>query len=464
MIMKRQNRVAFFNILSVILLNGISIITAPLFSRILGDSGYGVLKIYNIWASVVAIVFTLQTEGTLVNGRVEYPEQQQKRYQSAVMSLSGLLFLTCSAVVLLLLRPISNLLKLPPFLVILMLVQAFGTYCVNFLTTKYTYEFKAGRNFSMSIGITLASLGLSLVLVLSLPQESRYLGRIWGNVIVYAGLGSILTIGILRRGKTFFRPDYWKFCITLALPMVFYSLSDMMLAQSDQIMLQTMLDSTSVGLYGLAYTFSNVLFTIFHSLNNTWVPFFFDDMKNGEREKVHTSTINFLELFTVLAMGFVLLAPEVFKIYAGRDFWGGMTLIPLFSAGYYLNFLCTFPVNYDYYHKKNKAVAIITISCAVVNLGLNYILIRMFGVVGAALATTTSHLLQLTLHHIYAGHILAKGDYPYPVKLWGGYGLCFVAAFAASYFFSGSWLLRWGIGAVLGVWELLQIRKRRGLL
>ena len=83
--MKRQNRVAFFNILSVVLLNGISMITAPLFSRLLGDSGYGVLKIYNIWASVIAIVFTLQTQGTLVNARVEYPEEQQKHYQSAVL-------------------------------------------------------------------------------------------------------------------------------------------------------------------------------------------------------------------------------------------------------------------------------------------------------------------------------------------------------------------------------------------
>ena len=30
--------------------------------------------------------------------------------------------------------------------------------------------------------------------------------------------------------------------------------------------------------------------------------------------------------------------------------------------------------------------------------------------------------------------------------------------------FPQTWLLRWGIGAVLGVWELIQIRKRRGLL
>ena len=76
--MKKQNRVAFFNILSTVLLRGISIFTAPLFTRLLGTNGYGVTQIYNTWVAVIAIVFTLQTQGTLVNARVEYPEDRQK--------------------------------------------------------------------------------------------------------------------------------------------------------------------------------------------------------------------------------------------------------------------------------------------------------------------------------------------------------------------------------------------------
>ena len=59
--MKRQNRIAFFNILSTLLLSGISIFTAPLFSRLLGTNNYGVSDICNKWFSVFAIVFTLQT-------------------------------------------------------------------------------------------------------------------------------------------------------------------------------------------------------------------------------------------------------------------------------------------------------------------------------------------------------------------------------------------------------------------
>lgn len=462
--MKNKNKITVLNFLSNLLLRGISIFSAPVFSRLLGTSGYGIVSVYNIWTRVLGVAIPMQSNLTLVNARVEYPPEEQERYQSSVLTLSLLGFLAAAILCTVFLGPIAGALHLPQMLIYLMLLQAFGNFTTGFAGSKFTYEFKAGRNMFLSLGVTLASLGLSLALVLRMPQEDRYLGRIWGNAIVYAGVGLVLAVGVLRRGRTYFRPDYWKFCVTLALPMVFYSLSDMLLAQSDQIMLQTMLDSTSVGLYGLAYTFSNVLFTIFQSLNSTWAPFFFEDMKNGDREKVRSSAVNFLELFTILAMGFVLLAPEVFRIYAGRDFWDGMSLIPLFSAGYYINFLCTFPVNYDYYRKQNKAVAFITIFCALANLGLNYVLIQEFGAIGAALATTLSHLLQLVLHHIYAGWILGKGEYPYPVKLWGGYGTCFLCAFALAYLLADSALIRWALGAVLGLWELYRIRKRRGLL
>ena len=146
--MNRRNRVAFFNILSTVLLRGISIFTAPLFTRLLGTSGYGVTQIYNTWVAVIAIVFTLQTQGTLVNARVEYPEGDQLRYQSSAMSLSTLVYLIFSALVLCFIGPISGALKLSWFLIVLMLIQGFGTFCVNFLNTKFVSNSRQGGTWS----------------------------------------------------------------------------------------------------------------------------------------------------------------------------------------------------------------------------------------------------------------------------------------------------------------------------
>ncbi len=461
--MRRQNRVAFFNILSIVLLNGISIITGPLFSRMLGDSGYGVLKIYNIWASVVAIIFTLQTEGTLVNARVEWPENYQKRYQSSVMSLSALCFLGCSAVVYLLLDSISSLLMLEPTLIGLMLLQAFGTFCVNFLSTKYTYEFKAGRNMLISLAVTVVTLVLSVVLILRLPQETRYYGRVTAIALTYGFIGVPVCIAILAQGRVYYNREFWRFCIALSIPAVFHNLSDLVLGQSDMVMLQQMLGDAPVGRYGLAWQFGNIIFVIFGALNRTWCPFFFEEMKQGKRTAMLDKTRNFLELFTILACGFMLLTPEVYHIYAPRDFWDGTMLIPLFVGSYYINFLCTFPVNYEYYHKKTKVVAAVTIGSSLLNILLNYLLIQAIGMAGAALATMLSHGVQLTAHHIYTTR-LGRGDYPFPVRLWAKYALAFAAVALTVFAAENFWLLRWGFGALLGIWELWRIRSRKVLI
>lgn len=462
--MKKQNRIAIINILSTVVLNGIAFFTAPLFSRLLGDSGYGVLNIYNIWVSALAIVFTLQTQGTLVNARVEYAPEQQDRYQSSAMGLSLTVFLVCGSAVLLFLKPVSGFLSLPPLLVALMLVHAFGTFCVNFFNTKLTYEFKAGTKMAVTLAITLSSLILAVILILNLPKESAYYGRILANAGVYSAVGFAACGYILLKGRRIYDRDFWKFCIVLAIPSVFYNLSDLLLGQSDRVMLQQMVGDSAVGQYSLALNFSNVMFVIFGALNHTWCPFFFEDKKQGRDDQLRAKAENFLELYTVLAMGFLLLSPEVYRVFASREFWPGAALIPVFVTSYYLNFLCTFPVNFEYYYKKTKIVAAVTISCALVNIGLNALLISRMGMMGAALATAISHSLQLLLHYGYCRYLLGKQDYPFGIRMWGKFLLGYFTVMAAGFVLDGMGVLRWGIGAAIGIAELLRIKKRKVLI
>ena len=462
--MKKRNSVALFNILSVVLLNGISIFTAPLFSRLLGDSGYGVFKIYNIWVAMVAIIFTLQTQGTIVNARVEYPQEQQRRYQSAVMGMSVLAYALFSSLVLLFLEPVSELLQLEPLLICLLLLQAFGTFCISFLNTRNTYEYKAGQNMAMSLTVTLTTLVLSLALILPMPQETRYYGRIIAVAATYGIIGIPVCLMILWQGKSVINREYWRFCIVLAIPAVFHNLSDLILGQSDQVMLRRLVSDAVVGHYSYAWNFSNILFVIFGALNRTWCPFFFDEMKQGKREAMLAKSRNFLELFTILACGFVLLAPEVYHVYADRSFWPSTGVIPLFVISYYLNFLCTFPVNFEYFHKKTRVVAAVTIFSSLLNVVLNYYLIQAFGMMGAALATAVSHGIQLLLHHLYCRWYLGKGSYPFPAGFWIGYALAFGTVAALVLLTPEAGLLRWALGAALGVWELLRLKKRKVLI
>ena len=461
--MKKQNRIAFFNMLSTLLLRGLSVITSAIFSRLLGTNGYGVLSTYNVWVSVASITGTLQTSGTLVNARVEYPPERQRAYQSSVMTLSLVSFLCCCALVLIFLGPVSTVLEMQWYLIILMLWHAFGSFCVNFLNSKFTYEFKAGRNLILSLGVTLTTLALSVVLILLMPENLRYVGRILGLAVTYGVLGIAVCVYILYSGKTFYNREYWRFCIALAIPVVFYSLSDLLLGHSDLVMVKKMLGDSKAGIYGLAYNFGSVLFSIFAALNNSWTPFFFEDMKLKNVDRVRFQTKHFLELFTVLAMGFVLLTPEVYRWFAGQDFWEGTSLITLFATGFYLNFLCTFPVNFEYFHKKTKMVAAATVTSCVLNIGLNYVFILRFGLAGAAAATVLSHTFQFMFHYCYTRYVLGKESYPFGIRFWGKYAAAFAAAAVLVTVLPDLWLPRWGLGAALGLWELWQIKKRKSI-
>ena len=121
-------------------------------------------------------------------------------------------------------------------------------------------------------------------------------------------------------------------------------------------------------------------------------------------------------------------------------------------------------MNYEYYHKQTKVVAVITIFSSLLNVGLNWFLIQSLGMVGAALATALSHSVQLILHHLYCALWLGRGDYPFPAKLWMVYPVLFGIIVAAVYLTGDLWLPRWGFGAVLGIWELLRIKKRHVLI
>lgn len=462
--MKKRNRVSILNIVSTCLLYGISIFTAPLFSRLLGTDGYGAVSNYTVWVSILAIVATLQTQGTLAPARVEYDEEKQGAYQSSVMGLSFCVFALVTALIVLFLKPITRALDLSPFFIALILFQAIGTFGINFMNTKLTYEMKAGRNMLLSLGTSLGTLGLSLVLVLTLPEEVKYYGRILAIAAVYGCLGLGMCAAVFRSGRTFYNREYWKFCVPLAIPLVFYNLADLLLGHSDVVMLRQMLSQSDSGIYNMAYQLGTILFTLFTALNNSWVAFFYEDYKRGRREDVLRQSRNFLELFTVLSVGFVLLCREVYHLYARQDYWASTDAIALFAASHYLNFLCTFPVNYEYYHKKVKMVAAATILSSVVNIGLNYLLISRIGMLGAALATALSHSLQFFIHFCYTRFILGKRDYPFGARLWGPYALGFLAVLALSYGIQGLPLVRWGVGACVGVWELLRIRRRKALI
>lgn len=455
-----RNRVTLYNIASTVILQGLAFISGPIFSSVLGTSNYGIASVYLTWVQIASTVFSLQAADSIALARVHYPMKDQEKFQSSVFSLATLSYFVFSLLTIIIYTfiPLHFGVSFP--MVVFGLAQGWGTYCVKAMNSKFTYEFKANKNFFLSVITSACTIGLSLFLIKLFPLETNYWGRIIGQSVVYTVIGITLTVYILKCGKTVYNSSYWKFTLPIAIPTIFHLLAIIVLNQSDKVMLQSLIDNSAAGIYALACTFGAVLSTIYSALNNSWVPFYYEYTRQGNTEVMIKHARNYIELFTILSMGFILLAKEVFYIYAKSDFWGGTDLIPIFSLGYYFVFLYSFPVNYEFYNKKSKTIALGTGSAAVINIILNYFMIKYWGIQGAVIATAVSHGLQFAFHWICAKRI-TPGQFPFKLTFFIP-GLFAVCATCLIYYLSNeTWIVRWMFSAVLGIYIISKIIKRK---
>ncbi|NBI70636.1 hypothetical protein D3Z50_06110 [Clostridiaceae bacterium] len=459
---KNQNAIISLNVASTIILQGLTFFTTPIFSGILGAENYGITSLCYTWAIIAATIFGLKTESTLSVARIELLENQYIRYQSSVLSLSVLflaIFMTGTAVFS---NYLAELLSLPVILIYLIAIQAYGIFCTNFINAKFVCEFKAGKNLFVSVGFSLFNIILSYILIQITPSDINYLGRVLGQAIAYLLFALGVCTVVFKKGKLFVNKEYWKYCLPLALPMVFHSLSNILLSHSDKVMLQMITSKADVGIYSLACSFSAVLSTIWNALNNSWVAFYYEFTKEKLYREIKKKAQNYIELFTVLAIGFVLLETEVFHIYANHVYWTGANLIPILAVGYYLVFMYSFPVNFEFYYKRSKTIAAGTIGAAVCNILLNYFMIKQWGMSGAAWATMIAHGLQFGFHHIISRYVIKK-DYLFDLGMFAPYFIIFFAVAILCSYDAISWKLRWGTGILLGVFEIGRMIKRRSI-
>lgn len=455
-----RNKITIYNIASTLILQGLAFISGPIFSSILGTNNYGVAAVYLTWVQIASAVFSLQAAGTIAIARVNFPMEDQEKFQSSVFLLATICYAGFSLLTIGVCAIVGESIGVSLPMVMLGLAQGWGLYCVTAMNSKFTYEFKANKNFILSVTTSACTIGLSVFLIYQFPAENNYWGRIIGQSSVYTILGVFLLVYILRRGRTFYCKEYWRFTLPIAIPTIFHLLTMIVLNQSDKVLLQSMDSNSAAGIYSLACTFATVLNTLYHALNNSWVPFYYEYTRKNQINEMREHARNYIELFTIVSMGFILLAREIFHVYANRSFWDGTDLIPMFSIGFYFVFLYSFPVNYEFYNKKTKTIAIGTGGAALCNIVMNYFLINLWGIQGAVVATAISHGLQFVFHLICAKRI-NTGEYPFRIKDFIP-GLIAVCVTCFIYYMTRElWVVRWGIGAVLGIYIVHKMIKRR---
>lgn len=460
---KTISKVLIWYTVSKFLLQGLSFFTIPIFTRLLSPSDYGQMSTYTSWVSLLTIIVGLETSSSISVAYVKIPQKDFKSYLSSIMTISFLSFISFFLLSVIFKNSFALRLGFPPFLIPLMVVCAFFSYCVGFCNNLLMRQRKVELNSLISFAHALFSVGLSLLFVIK-AESQKYISKIFAENLVLVMYGLIFFIFIMIRGRCFYNNKYWKFGLSFSLPLILHSACAVIFSQSDRVMLKKMIGESEAGVYSVVYSLALVINVIWMSFNTVWVTYYYDYKSANDKENIKKKSHNYMFVFSILTMGFIFLAPEAYKILAPVEYWSGINYIPLVALAYYFNFLYSFSANYEFYVEKTRVIAFGTMATCLVNIIFNLLLIPRYKGMGAAFATLISFAFTFLIQEFNVRFILKANDFDYSPILYIK-GLVPVVVSAAFYYFTMDYaVLRWGIATCLGIWLLFRVVKSKKIL
>jgi O-antigen/teichoic acid export membrane protein len=381
-----------------LLIKGLSLISAPIFTRIFIPAQYGAWSYINVMVAFMTGILLLGGD----NAYTRYFFQCESEEEKQTLTATWLTFLAIwSIVVIAAILPFSSnlaswmlgedgyraawvigLVSSPLAMMNLSLAQAL----------RNRFRAKEFMLFNLGTAILTISLAVLFVLVFDLGVAGALLGAALASLVMIP-LRLWVIRDLLSRS---FSLQFLKKIIIFGLPLVPMNIAFWLFSNADRLMLARLASLDEVGIYSIAGSMAAVIMLLQNAIGQSWLP---HGIKTYEEDQILAAQvfrkimIIFLAGSGFIITGFVALAQEVLFILVPSAYYTAFTVIPFLAAGFI--FFTSAHVSVVAIMVKNKTVYIM-IACwaiAILNIGLNYLLIPRFGIAGAGAATGISYML-----------------------------------------------------------------------
>lgn len=184
--------------------------------------------------------------------------------------------------------------------------------------------------------------------------------------------------------------------VRIGIPLSLSALAYFVLNAGDRVVIQSILGPVAVGRYQVAYVVGSVVILLLTFTSAAWAPRFAALESPAARTALAQTTRNELyRLMMPVILGITLGAPLALRLVAPASFRPESLLVIVFLIA-----LTAFPVAASGASgrllitlRRGKTVGAIAVGAAIVNLGLNLLLVPRLGIVGSALSTFASYTL-----------------------------------------------------------------------
>lgn len=384
----------FWYVFSNLLVRSVTIITTPIFARLLTHEAMGEYSNFHSWMTIAFIVVTMRVESSFISAKFDFKDRFGV-YNRSIIALTALSVACWALVVNLFPGFFIDSMRLSRFYINLILVYCFFNEMINVFQINERFQYRYTRSVFVSLVTTFSTAGLAVLLVCLM--DDRLSGRIYGEIIPIVIIGFILLLGYFRDGRDI-DTKIWPYTLKICLPYVPHLLSLQVLNSIDRIMINRICGSSDNALYTIAYSCGHMVTLLMVAMNNAFAPWLGDNLHNANYAEIKKVTRYYISVFAAGALGIMLLAPEVLLIMGGRSYMEAIYVMPPVAMGCVCQFLYTLYVNVEQFNKKTVGMAFISVAAALLNFGLNAYFIPKYGYNAAAYTTLAGYLFLMVAH------------------------------------------------------------------
>ncbi len=435
----------------------VSLVALPILTNLLSTSDMGIATSFITLKNIVTIILLLSMYISIDKIFVTLKQEEDRyKFLSSIYIFSTIAGIVIYAIYFIFRDFLNPILGFDTKFMTLMFVMCLLINGCTLMNSYWNFCNKAKNTFIYNLLVSPVSQILSIILVYVLATN-KYLGRIIGVDFFNIVLGLFCGIIILVRGKFTIKKQYVKESLQISLPMVPHLLAQVFLSSCDLLMIKNMVGESQAGIYSVAYTIANILYTISLQIFKPWSPWVYRRIENKETDSIKENSKIVMHVIWILCIGLFTLAPELIKLFINAEYVEASVIVAPICLGIFFQMMYIFFYDIEYFHKKNIQIAVFSIITAVINIILNAIAIKIWGYQAAAYTTVISYFVLCILHY-FGMRKVDKTKY-YDIKTLIILSLSLTIFTIINVVFNKIFILRYTILLICGIYILYKYRE-----
>jgi O-antigen/teichoic acid export membrane protein len=257
-------------------------------------------------------------------------------------------------------------------------------------------------------------LALTLYFILSkkMGLDGIYLAQVIGNGVIV-----LFLIGYtLKNTRVFFDKIIFKSMNVYGFPLLLANISAALFTVIDRVSLNSLTVLKSVALYNLAFKIASVIkLVLVDSMKLAIGPMMIKRMDSPDNKRFYSKAMLYSSYALMFAIvGVSLFSLEIIKIIAtSKTYWEAVAIIPVISMSIFFINMKDITVYGLHIAKKTRIIGIIVVAATVISIVLNVLLIPVWDITGAAVATLLSQFIYWYACYYYSQKVFYV---PYEIR------------------------------------------------